>query len=164
MAGLFDSYDLPDLADVPEYSPGVPVGIYEVTVAHVETKEKDSGKFLVITYTVTEEDSEHRGKSHQEWKRIPDRSEAGRSEAEITRDAQYLKKTLTSLGVPPEKQGSITADDLQGIEGVLELEQQRNNPNYRQVKSFSLNHGGTVEGLPKASDEDSSNPYAGMLD
>lgn len=131
--GLFDELD-EDFTEVEEPTLGIPAGTYEAMLSSISTETKDSGTFLVFTYTVTEE-GPYKGKSHKEFKKTV----VGRAQNDKDREALgYIKQRLSSLGVPPDRMNSIDVDDLVGTELALTLVNQRNNPDYRNVQKIVL--------------------------
>lgn len=131
--GLFDELD-EDFTEIEEPALGLPPGTYEAMVSSVTTESKDSGTYVVFTYTVTEE-GPLKGKSHKEFKKTV----VGRAQNDKDREAiGYIKQRLRSLGVAPERMNTIDPDDLVGTEIALTLVNQRNNPDYRQVQKIVL--------------------------
>lgn len=125
--GLFDGVDV-DFDEVQEYSAGLAPGTYSSIVSNVTTEEKDSGTYLVITYTVTEGPSQ--GKTHREYNRII--KGQPQTEQEIN-NMRFIKTRMLSLGVPAERINSVEPEDIEGTEVALTVDKQKNNPRYMQV-------------------------------
>lgn len=129
--GLFDAVT-EDFSEIQEFVAGVPAGTYEVLVAAVETERKDSGNYLVLSYTITE--GSRKGKTHKEFLRIVE----GGAQSDGDKFAlQALKTRLKSLGVPDDKMRTVGPDDLVGVEGVIVLVDDKKNPQYRRVIRFT---------------------------
>lgn len=173
--GLFDTVEDDFETDVEEYNPNLPAGTYEVIVSGVtvETRKDKNDEsvehdYLVITYTITEEESGHKGKSHREWQRIV----PGRAITEDDkRSRQFIKTRMLSLGIPENQINTVEPEDIVGTEGALTLVPQRNNPDYNNVRKFALFQSGPSVDLPvdetptattrgkKAAKPSEDNPY-----
>jgi hypothetical protein len=140
--GLFDDVE-DDFTEVEEFA-NLDAGTYEVMVAHCGIEAKDSGNYLVITYTVTEE-GKYKGLSYKEFQRIyPGRAT---TDAEIN-SRKAIKTRMLQFGIPEDRINSMEPDDVMGIEGALTLVPQRNNPDYMRVRKFAMFQSGTVPTLP----------------
>lgn len=143
--GLFDGVET-DLTTVEEYSVGLPPGTYPMMVAAVTIEEKESGTYLVITYTVTE--GPKTGKTHKEMQRLV--LGAAQSDSDETA-LRFLKTRMLSLGIAPEDLNTVEASDLEGREVVITLAPQKNDPRYMQIARLDLlNPNNAVPSLPAA--------------
>ncbi len=139
--GLFDVTD-EDFNEVEEFSPGVKAGIYEAIVSAVETERKDSGLYLVLSYTITQEDSPEKGKTHKEFQRIIE----GRAQNDKDRQTlQFQVTRMLQLGVDKDRMKTLEPEDLVGTEIILTLVDQKKNPAYRNVSRVALLDGGGAD-------------------
>lgn len=159
--GLFDELE-EDFHDVDEPQQGIPAGTYEAMVSAIEVEEKPEakrpGKYLVFSYTVTEE-GPYKGMTQKEWKHTIQ----GRAKDDADRqDLAYLKQRLANLGVPEERMNSVEVDDIVGTEIAMTLVDQKNNPQYRNVSRISLLApvSDSTETLPDATQDDGDDPFA----
>jgi hypothetical protein len=137
--GLFDDFDtsIDWENDVAEFQIGLPVGEHHVIVSNYEVSRKDDGrKSMVFSYTVDDDDSPLKGKTHKEFQQVPTSLS---TEAERFA-ASAIKTRLISFGIKPEQFNTVTDDDIRGLEGVLHIVQQRKNPQYVQVRKFVLDN------------------------
>lgn len=160
--GLFDDF-AGDWGSIPDPVIGLPEGTHQCMISAMAMEDKDSGKYLTITYTCTDDASQYKGRNHKEFKRYV--VGAPQNEQDV-QAMSYIKQRLADLGVPPEKMSTITADDLVGMEVALTLVPQRNNPAYRNVtRVVPLNASNAVPTLPTDNSAasltgDVSNPFA----
>lgn len=159
--GLFDEFE-GEFAEIPDIVMGLPEGVYKCVVAGVTVEDKDSGKYLVFTYTATEGD--YVGKSHREFQRIV---VGPAMTPEDKQTMSYVKSRLSSLGVPVDRMNSLDADMITGTEIVLTLVPQKNDPRYRNVSRVTLvDPSNVVPDLPTGVASpatpavDSDNPFA----
>src|SRR5664280_1767930 len=115
--GLFENVE-EDFKEVEEYVAGIPAGTHHVMVSNIHTEDKESGKYVIFTYTVVDDDSKYKGKSHNEYIRLV---EGGAKTENDTRSLRALKTRLMSFEIPEGKMKSIDPDDIVGTEGALTL-------------------------------------------
>lgn len=144
--GLFDDFE-GDFESLPEPTIGLPEGTHECIVSQVAIEDKDSGKYLVITYTCCDETSPHKGRTYKEFKRIVEGKPQTQKDVEAM---SYIRARLNDLGIPVSAMSSLVPDDLQGIRVALSLVPQKKDPSYRTVRSVKLITGGETVALPTA--------------
>ena len=130
---LFGDLDIAAASDDPF---NIDEGVYEGVVSAVTTKEtKDkTGKGLIITYTVTDEDSPMVGRKIDEWKNLPQPADPHNLTPEEDRDASFLKMRLKSLGVAEEDMNTVEPDDLIGTEVVFTVKKKGEYTNVVKVE------------------------------
>lgn len=134
--GLFDGIDFDNVEEFTG-GEGLQPGTYPVVIAAVDTDtDKDGISQLVITYTVTEGDSE--GRQKKEWLKIIPGSPTEDSDKSGFYAQRTLKTRLISFGIPASKFNSLEPDDLLDIEGALTLKRNKKNPEYVNVSYFAL--------------------------
>lgn len=160
MAGLFEDFEVDFESEVEEFGQGLPVGPYEVIVSQVTTEDKDSGKYLVITYTVT--DGPKKGQTHREYQRMI----LGRPQNDGEINAlRAIKTRMLSFGVPENRINTVSTDDLVGIEGVITLTAQKNS-SYTRTRFDLVDDSNAVPALPagkrpeKSEQADKDDPFA----
>lgn len=130
--GLFDEFE-GEFAEIPDVIMGLPEGVHKCVLAGVNVEDKKTGKYLVFVYTAIE--GNYVGKSHREFQRIV----VGPALTDEDKQTMaYVKSRLSSLGVPVERMSTLTPDMITGIEVILTLVPQRNDPSYRNVSRVTL--------------------------
>lgn len=119
MSGLFEEYgiDPDEIPDAPSYD--IPDGVYRFEIGRTFTWESDEGdrRAFVVEYLV--DDEEGVTGTTSEWFNLPEDPGAP-TEAEVKK-LGFLKQRLISLGVPREELGTFEGEQLEGIEGTLQL-------------------------------------------
>lgn len=105
MTGFLSDLGLDKIDDDPNEVPAGKYTGFLFDARVVELKDAAKGKRLVLTYKVADEGA-HKGKTVDEWKSVNPFDDA--------RTKGFLKQRMKSLGVPEERLGSITPDDLIG--------------------------------------------------
>lgn len=142
--GLFDGLDIDvDWDQVEEYNPNVTPGPHPFLVSNFVVEQKNSVPYLVISYLIT--DGSQKGKTQKEYKRIP----LDISTEQGQRDAQYIQSRMISLGIPKDRINKVESEDVIGIEGIVTLVPQKNDPRYNNVAKVTvLNKDNEVPSLP----------------
>lgn len=105
-AGIFADLGLEDVADDPNTFPASTYKGFLFDAKVVNYKDAAKGRALVLTYKIADEDSEHNGKTVDEWKQC-------NSFDDPTKKA-WLKRRLMSLGVPEDRLSQVNPADLVG--------------------------------------------------
>lgn len=146
LMGLFDDVD-DDFTEVEEFA-NLEAGTYEAIIANVTTEDKESGKYMVITYTVTE-DTKFKGLSHKEYQRIY----PGRAVTDAEKNSRRAIKTrFVQFGIPEDRINTVEPEDVIGIEGALTLGLRRGS-DYLNVRKFAPFQSGPTPTLPQELDE-----------
>lgn len=127
---LFGDLDIANAQDDPFK---VEDGTYSCTVTGAEVKksEEKGTAGLLITYTVTDEESPMYKRTQTEWKNLPTDA---MDETEKERAKSFLKIRLNSLGVPKDKMNSLESDDLIGIDCVVTVKTKGEYSNVTRVE------------------------------
>lgn len=147
--GLFDDFD-GDVEEIAPASLGIPKGEYPAVLSHLIVEDTDGGKRLVFTYTVTE--GPYKGKTQREFKPLV----VGKPQSDKdVNSIAYIRQRLNSLGVPEEKHATTDPDDLIGIEVLMTLVPQKNDPSYNNVRIQLLDPSNPIS-LPTPSGTESA--------
>lgn len=147
--GLFDDFDI-DMDDVKAASFDFEDGTYEFTISEASvrngTKKKPDDTFFVISYNLDE------AGTYQEWFTVA-------QDGEVTQRAKqslsFLKARLIDLGLEPASLNDLDPEDLEGIQGVLQLKTTKNaKGEFQNVRNVRVVEGG-VSDEPSDYDEDS---------
>lgn len=166
MTGLFSGIlDDPNaIGEAEDISFGIPEGVYEgiVSAASVERRGEKDSLFLILEYSVTE--GRYKGRSQSEFKRLPEGPMSGWDDKDF-QALSFVKARLSDLGVPPEKMGSLEADEIVGTEVVFTVKPSKRDKDYMNITRVELATGQTVGPLPTAAPAataavaKSDNPY-----
>lgn len=107
-AGIFADLGLEDVADDPNSFPASTYRGFVYDAKVVNYKDAAKGRALVLTYKINDDESEHNGKTVDEWKQC-------NSFDDPTKKA-WLKRRLMSLGVPEDRLSQVNPADLVGTE------------------------------------------------
>lgn len=130
---LFGDLDIAAAADDPF---NIDEGVYEGTISAVTKKESNdkTKKGLVITYTVTDEESPMIGRKIDEWKNLPQPADPHNMTPEEERDVSFLKMRLKSLGVAEEDMNTVEPEDLIGTDVVFTVKKKGEYTNVVKVE------------------------------
>lgn len=130
---LFGDLDIAAAADDPF---NIDEGVYAGVVSGVTTKKSNDGtkKGLVLTYTVTDEDSPMVGRKIDEWKNMPQPEDPHNMTPEEERDASFLKMRLKSLGVAEEDMNTVGPEDLISTEVIFTVKKKGEYTNVVKVE------------------------------
>jgi len=111
-----------------------PVGTHHgfVVKSEIRTK-KDTSKSWVFSYRV--DGGEHEGKVKEDWRPIPNVKNGKFVTEKDATFARFLKQRLMELGVPEERVGSVTPQDVQGIEVYFTI---REKDGFRNISNVTL--------------------------
>ena len=133
--GLFDELDVAGAADNPF---AIPDDTYECVVSDVIVKKNNKGNMgMTVKYKVTS--GQYADAEVTEYRRIPHPTDSEQlSVAEAERSKSFLKRTLTSLGIPEDRMNSADKADLVGIQCYVSTQQ---NGDFTNVRNVSLTAG-----------------------
>lgn len=112
---------------------------YACVISNVEAKltkgNPEQGKLpklgMTIVYTITY--GPKKGLSTQEWKWLPRPEDAEANEGDKAKALSFLKARLEGLGIPEDRMNTLEPDDLIGLECLVTVKPQKNNPEYTTV-------------------------------
>lgn len=118
MAGLIADFGI-DMNEVEVKDYDTPTDdIYKFVLGDVRiqegTQKKPNSKWVIFKYLLGDN-----GSNYSEWFSLPN-DPTSPTDAELTK-LSFYKKRLLSLGVAPESINDVTADELIGTNGTLEL-------------------------------------------
>lgn len=129
---LFGDLDVQHAADDPF---NIEEGIYKGTISDVKVKQSSKGTTgLVLTYTVTDEESPMVGRKIDEWKNVPQPADPENLTPEEERDRSFLKMRLKSLGIPESEMNNVGTDDLVGLDVVFTVKKKGEYTNVTKVE------------------------------
>lgn len=139
MTGFLNDLGLSKASADPNF---IPEGKYPAFVSKLQIKDvkkKDSpsetGKALIITYKVSNEDPSYSGKSKTEFKSLPEVNPDGSYKTDDDeKNAAYLKQRLLSLGVPSEEMDNMKQEDILGTPVWMTLVASGDYVNVRQIE------------------------------
>lgn len=138
MAGLLEEYEI-DMTQVetPEYNSKPADDIYEFTLGDVYiqegSKKQPEKRWIIFKYLLGED-----GTQFSELFGLP-LDPSNPTPAEVQRLGFY-KQRLTSLGVSAENLNTVTADELVGTTGTLELRttKGKDGNEYQNIRNFKV--------------------------
>ena len=161
MAGLLEEYDI-DMSnvDTPEFT-GPKDDIYEFVLGDVTlqegSKKNPNGKWVVFKYLLGDT-----GLTYQEWFGLPN-DPTNPTDNEITKLGFYKSRFL-SLGVSADEINTVSADDLRGTTGTLELRtvKGRDGNEYQNIRNFKVTGNEETSAKPAAKKPATAvdNPFA----
>lgn len=127
---IFDDVDFDEGSDNPF---GLEPGTYEVTISEASIeRSKNANLGLWLTF------SDENGKSIRKWTTMPEKDQ----EDDVRkRNTSFLRLLLRNLDIPEDRWAVLTPDDFIGIDCVVVVTPQSNNPEYNQVKKISRSRG-----------------------
>lgn len=136
--GLFDELDVAGASDNPF---AIPDDTYPCVVKDLTVKKNAKGNMgMTVTYKVTE--GEYAGREITEYRRMPHSTDAEPlDEAKKAQSLSYIKRTLSSLGIPEARMNSVTKEDLVGIDCYVSTQQ---NGDFTNVRNVTLERGANV--------------------
>lgn len=149
-ASLFESFGI-TADEIPELSSGPGPGTYDAVISKAEVVKKttDDGEVkisLVISYTIEGfnfpvlEFLSLPNKPKAQWDHTVIEVKNGREISEASKNEfkfGLVVKRYLSLGIPAEQHNSIKPSDLEGIECVITLAPNKNQPQYNNVVKVS---------------------------
>lgn len=138
--GLFGELDV---ASVSEDILNLPDGTHSATVIKVtpsksQTKADDRGNpmcGITVTYQLDDSESDHVGQKVTQYQTVPQPPAGEEMTADEKKNAAYLKRLLTNLGVPEERMNNVEPEDIVGAEVYITV---RKNGEYTNVTSVKL--------------------------
>jgi len=129
---IFADVDFDEGSDNPW---GLDVGVHEVVVSNVEKDQSKNGNTgLWVTFSNDE------GQTIRKWTTMPTPDQ---DDVERKRNTSYLRVLLNNLEIPKDRWNHLEPDDFIGIECVIVVKQQTNNPEYNQVSKITRVHNAT---------------------
>jgi hypothetical protein len=123
---IFDDVNFDEGTDNPF---GLDPGTYEVSISDA-TIERSAKENLGLWLTFSNDE----GKSIRKWTTMPEKDQ----EDDVRkRNTSFLRLLLRNLEIPEERWGSLTPEDFIGIDCVIVVTPQSNNPEYNQVKKIT---------------------------
>jgi hypothetical protein len=113
---------------------GLEPGTHKVSISEA-TIERSAKENLGLWLTFSDDN----GKTIRKWTTMP---EPDQDEATRKRNTSFLRLLLKNLEIPEDRWGELTPEDFIGIDCVIVVTVQSNNPEYNQVKKISRTHAG----------------------
>ncbi len=160
--GLLDEYEI-DMTQVetPEYADNPADDIYEFTLGDVYLQEGSKNfpekRWIIFKYLLGDN-----GLSKSELFGLP--LDPSNPTPDEVKRLGFYKQRLASLGVAPEDMNTVTADELIGTTGTLELRTTvgKDKKEYQNIRSFKV-AGGEAKPAPVAAKKPATvpdNPFA----
>lgn len=140
MTGFLNDLGLSKASADPNFIPEgkYPAFISKLQIKDVKKKAEQgggTGKALIITYKVTNDDPSYSGKTKTEFKSLPELNPDGSFKTdEDEKNAAYLKQRLLSIGVPSEEMDNMNQEDILGTPVWITLVASGEYVNVRQVE------------------------------
>jgi len=132
---IFEEVDFDEGSDNPF---GLEPGTHEVTISEVKIERSSNGNLgLWLTF------SDDNGKTIRKWTTMP---EADQDDITRKRNTSFLRLLFRNLELPEEKWKKLQPDDFIGMDCVIIVKPQKNNPEYNQVSKITRGGSATGEG------------------
>jgi hypothetical protein len=123
---IFAGIDFDEGSDNPF---GIEPGTHEVVISAVSIERSEKGNLgLWITF------SDESGKTIRKWTTMPEKSQ---DDVARKRNTSFLRMLLNQLELPEEKWKKLLPNDMIGMECVIIVKPQTNNPEYTQVSKIT---------------------------
>jgi len=135
---IFDDVDFDEGSDNPF---GLDVGTHEVTISDVKVERSSKGNLgLWLTF------SDDSGKTIRKWTTMPEKDQ---DDVERKRNTSFLRLLFRNLEIDEAKWKKLQPDDFIGLDCVIIVKQQTNNPEYNQVSKITRggNAGAGMDGM-----------------
>lgn len=118
---------------------GLEPGAYEVTISETEVTRSEKGNLGLWVQFSTDAEKEEAGvsKSIRKWVSLPEKSQTAQIRS---RNTSFLRLLMRNLEIPEENWDTLDPADLVGIDCVIIVRPQKNNPDYMQVSKISRDH------------------------
>lgn len=113
---------------------GLDPGTHHVSISEVE-KTTSRNDNLGLWLTFSNED----GQSIRKWITLPTED---MDPADRKRNTSYLRVVLNSLEIPQDRWTKLAREDFIGLDCVIVVARQKENPEYTQIKKISRDKGG----------------------
>lgn len=118
---------------------GLEAGTHEVSISKVEMERSQNGN-LGLWLTFTNDDK----KSIRKWITMPEKDQ----EVDVRkRNTSFLRLTLRQLEIPESKWDKLEDTDFLGLECVIVVAPQKDNPDYYQIKKIARSKGSGTPGV-----------------
>lgn len=133
---IFSDIDWDEGSDNPF---GLDPGTYEVTISNAVIERSANGNLgLWLTF------SNDGGKSIRKWATLPEKSQDPETRK---RNTSFLRLLMKNLELPQERWANLEPADFEGMDCVITVAPQKNNPEYNQVTKITRSKGTPVAGL-----------------
>lgn len=114
-----------DLQNAPTDPNFLPEGKYPAFLYDLKIKDiqKNNTRALIISYKISDLDSENQGKTKTEFKTLPKMENGVYADDDSKRNAAFLKQRLLSLGVPESELNDMKREDLLGTPVWITIKQ-----------------------------------------
>lgn len=137
---IFASVDWDEGSDNPF---GLDPGTYEVTISETEVTRSEKGNLGLWVQFSTDAEREDAGvsKSIKKWVSLPEKTQDVQTRK---RNTSFLRLLMRNLEIPEERWEKLDPADLIGLDCVITVVPQKNDPQYMQVRKISRGRGTSI--------------------